>query len=561
MMGGPVTKVNHEGCKLPGLAPGVGPSPCDVMFIGEALGEDEQRESKPFVGRAGKRLTVLVEKYLQRERSSVYITNLVKHRPPKNRKPKRHEIEACQGNLIAEIAAVKPKIIIAMGDTAINWFLAKKVGRKTIKAKTSVVHGRPQRLVDDHPYAAGVVLVPWYHPAAGFRSPKVLRAIVEDAKDYYLRLEQFTQRTERNYSLTSDVVAMAYAETSSVIGFDIETTAWEVGGGSRKAKRFGPIIGYSVSAAPNEGVYVDGGSLEYISMVLKDTSKTKICWNAKFEYKQLRKAGIEMRGFEDPMGLAYVLGYNELGLKPVSSKVLGVEVKEFKDVTLGVDLANPAALATRLRDNYDYGASDSDNTRRLFFLLREEARREQVLGVYETIERPLIPVLARIEERGVGVDVPRLQALQVRIAKIKTIAKRRAEALLRTELTHDKLARRLEELGAPIRKRTPGKRLLKTDLDTLERLRPWNPKMIGAVITYYRYEKLQAFPANLLSLVDDDGRVRTNLNQFGHTQDDSDAAPATGRLSSSTPNLQQIPHSGDPFLTWWGRRLRRCFLP
>jgi len=542
--------IKHDGCALEGYAGGVGPVPCDLMFVGEALGATEAISGRPFDGRSGKRLDMLLDKYLGRKRATVYVTNLVKHRPPGNRRPKKAEVVACQSYLVEEVKLVNPRIIVPMGDKAVNWFLPK--------SKISKVHGRPVQLGDDS-CAPGAWVVPWYHPAAGFRSSRVLRSIAEDAKDFWTRLTQAEQSYETEYQLVDDLGAVQYLwqhKAGGEIGFDVETTAWKVG----KANRFGQVVGYSLSAKPLSAVYVADGP-ETMKPVLEDMYWTKYCHNAKFELKQLRKHGIEMRGYEDTMGLAYVLGYESMGLKSLASKLLSVPVRDFTTVVKGVDLVNPEALSKHLATEFEYGCSDADNTRRLWYILHAEAVREGVLKVYMDIEKPLIPILADMEEVGVGLDIPRLEALRDRIGRLKALAKVKAEAELGVDLTREKLAVRLKELGAPIRKLTPAKGLMKTDADTLARIREWNPRLIDGVLNYYRYEKLLAFPVGLLQMVDVDGRIRASINQFGRQQDDDTSAPATGRLSYSQPNLQQIPHTGDRFLAWWGRRLRACFLP
>jgi uracil-DNA glycosylase len=93
-----------------------------VIFIGEAPGEEEQKQGKPFVGRCGKLLDkILLEININPERD-VYITNIVKCRPPNNRAPLQHEIIACQNYLIEEMRTIKPKLIVTLGRTPGFWW-------------------------------------------------------------------------------------------------------------------------------------------------------------------------------------------------------------------------------------------------------------------------------------------------------------------------------------------------------------------------------------------------------------------------------------------------------
>ncbi len=97
---------------------GEGSLDADVMFIGEGPGRDEDREARPFVGRSGRLLTDIIEKGMKTPRGEVYITNVVKCRPPGNRDPRPEEVEACSRYLRAQIEVIAPKVIVAVGGVA-----------------------------------------------------------------------------------------------------------------------------------------------------------------------------------------------------------------------------------------------------------------------------------------------------------------------------------------------------------------------------------------------------------------------------------------------------------
>lgn len=114
-------------CRLSGkrlhVVPGSGPCKSRIMFFGEAPGKDEDARGVPFVGRAGIILDQAIKK-AGADRSKVYVGNIVKCRPPNNRKPRPDEIGACTSlYLESEIRAVKPRVICALGQTAANYFL------------------------------------------------------------------------------------------------------------------------------------------------------------------------------------------------------------------------------------------------------------------------------------------------------------------------------------------------------------------------------------------------------------------------------------------------------
>lgn len=138
------------------VVPGDGPCRSKIMFIGEAPGKDEDTLGKPFVGQAGKVLDRAIEK-AGGDRSKVYIGNIVKCRPPDNRKPRSDEIDTCTTlYLESEIRTIRPKVICALGQTAADYFLPTKT------KMSERVRGGTQMLID----GLEVRLIVAYHPAA-----------------------------------------------------------------------------------------------------------------------------------------------------------------------------------------------------------------------------------------------------------------------------------------------------------------------------------------------------------------------------------------------------------
>jgi DNA polymerase len=149
-----------ERCKLgrgrTKLVFGVGNPRAELLFVGEGPGEDEDLQGEPFVGRAGQLLTKMIEA-MGFQRADVYIANVVKCRPPGNRNPEPDEIEACEPFLRAQIAAIRPKVIVALGKFAAQTLLRDP-------SPISRLRGRW------HEYG-GVRLMPTFHPAYLLRSP------------------------------------------------------------------------------------------------------------------------------------------------------------------------------------------------------------------------------------------------------------------------------------------------------------------------------------------------------------------------------------------------------
>jgi len=146
--------------------PGEGSPHAEVLFIGEAPGYHEDRQGRPFIGPAGQFLNELLGS-VGLDRSTVFITNVVKHRPPENRDPLPDEIAACSDYLTRQIAALNPKVIVTLGRFSMARFFPG--------AKISAIHGQAKK-VD------GRVVVAMYHPAAALHQQSLRQTVVDDFK-------------------------------------------------------------------------------------------------------------------------------------------------------------------------------------------------------------------------------------------------------------------------------------------------------------------------------------------------------------------------------------------
>ncbi len=116
--------------------PGEGNINAELMFVGEGPGRDEDIQGKPFVGKAGGLLTRII-KAMKFEREDVYITNVVKCRPPENRNPRISEIEKCQKYLLKQIELISPKVIVTLGNVPTQFFLNETRGITSLRGKLS----------------------------------------------------------------------------------------------------------------------------------------------------------------------------------------------------------------------------------------------------------------------------------------------------------------------------------------------------------------------------------------------------------------------------------------
>ena len=144
--------------------PGEGSATAKLMFVGEGPGYHEDKLGRPFVGRAGSLLDRLLEKN-RLARRDVFITNVVKHRPPQNRAPMKDEVRSCLPYLLQQIKIINPQVIVPLGRSALEIFHKEKT--------ISDFHGKPYKV-------GNRIILPLYHPAAALRSTSVMRILEAD---------------------------------------------------------------------------------------------------------------------------------------------------------------------------------------------------------------------------------------------------------------------------------------------------------------------------------------------------------------------------------------------
>jgi uracil-DNA glycosylase len=154
--------------------PGEGSPQAKLLFIGEGPGFHEDKQGRPFVGPSGQLLEELL-KNIGLQRSDVFITNVVKCRPPENRDPLPGEISACNDYLDRQIAALKPQVIVTLGRISMSKFFGGE--------KISAIHGRPRKI-------DGYMCMPMFHPAAALRTESYKISLREDFKKIPLVLAE-----------------------------------------------------------------------------------------------------------------------------------------------------------------------------------------------------------------------------------------------------------------------------------------------------------------------------------------------------------------------------------
>lgn len=164
------------------LVMGDGNTNADLVFIGEAPGKNEDEQGLPFVGAAGKFLNEMLGT-INLDRSDVYITNIVKYRPPGNRDPLPQEKKAFWPYLVQQLEVINPKIIVTLGRHSMEYFLPDmRIGQ---------IHGQPKRI----PFGTmKLVVLPLYHPAAALYNGGLRATLIEDFSKIPLIMKQLNER-------------------------------------------------------------------------------------------------------------------------------------------------------------------------------------------------------------------------------------------------------------------------------------------------------------------------------------------------------------------------------
>ncbi|MCC7480299.1 MAG: DNA polymerase I [Hyphomicrobiales bacterium] len=334
------------------------------------------------------------------------------------------------------------------------------------------------------------------------------------------------------------------------------------------------LVGVSLSTAPGKACYIplahvgEGGGLfgsekiagqiplqeaiAHLKPLLENPGVLKIGQNLKYDLQVLRRYGTDIRPIDDTMLLSYAIesGENGHGMDEMSVKHLGHKPISFKEVA-GSGKSMISFAQVPLDKATAYAAEDADVTLRLWKLLKPRLLRKRKVTVYETLERPLIPVLQAMEHVGILVDRNVLAKLSNEFAN----GQGKIEAQIH-ELTGERF-----NIGSPKqlgdilfgKMALPGGRKTatgawSTDSDALEDLAAQGIELARRVVDWRQLAKLRSTYTDALPnyINPTTGRVHTSYAM---------AATSTGRLSSSDPNLQNIPVRTDE-----GRRIRTAFI-
>jgi DNA polymerase-1 len=372
-----------------------------------------------------------------------------------------------------------------------------------------------------------------------------------------------TEAREKDYRIVFDATELdrwlERLRAATLFAFDTETTSLDY----MRAE----IVGVSFAVEPFEAAYVPFAHdypgapdqldrntvLEQLRPLLEDADKAKVGQNLKYDHHTLANHGIALRGIrQDTMLESYVLDSTATrhDMDSLAEHYLGVRTIHYEDVA-GKGARQLSFNEVPLEQAGPYAAEDADITLRLHGRLWEKLAREPALvRLYETIEIPLVPVLARMERTGVRIDVDQLHQQGHEIGKRLLELEQEAHAMAGRpfNLGSPKQLQEIlfEEQSLPVKKKTPKGQPSTAD-DVLQELALDYP-LPKLIIEHRGFSKLKStYIDKLPRQVDPDtGRVHTSYHQ---------AVASTGRLSSSDPNLQNI-----PIRTPEGRRIRQAFI-
>ena len=581
-----------------------------LMIVGEAPGEEEEKQHRFFMGRAGQELS----NYLGRAgipRERCYATNVIKCRPPGNRDPSLAEIVGCSSVLRAEVENVNPRYIVSVGRIATRVFLGD--------VNMEAVHGIPHR-------ANGRIIIPVYHPAAGLHDTFNMSNIMMDflaVKDVMMgKLPvrevgsvvhpppyHLVEKGEDPTSYLTDLVAID-TETQ-----DEDDTPWSL---QFCCGRVGHII-----------LWDNPISLALFASHVANPDVLCIIHNSLFDLKVLDLMGVHPARFTDTMIMAYLLQTEPQGLKTLAFRHLNVKMGEYSDIVdpvtqemamsyllraLCVEWAKPTPVLEMksgkpvvrqpqligqkinkilkdvadgkeidilgrwnrpettsvvepvlgpmgrayLKDvepeiAYQYAATDSWATYHLYPILRKKIEAMALGGVLDR-DNGVVPMVETMQRSGMPVDPAHFVKLRGQFTEEMD----RVTAAICTMVgdmhpgSDPQVLALLERLGvahAP-RRWVGGKEIVvrkkMTDLKAMELIRDKHP-VIPLIMRYRALAKLvDSFIDVLLNKKGEDNRIRTTLRV---------TRVVTGRLSSSSPNLM-----AQPTRTEDGRKIRDGFV-
>src|SRR5271166_6669410 len=489
---------------------GVGPEPCEVMIVGMNPGYNEDKVGIPFVGRAGKELDSLLSGS-SLERSKIYVTNSVKCRTQDNAEPAPAEVNACRIYLKEEIENVRPKIIVALGNTAL----------RALTARSGVTNLRGTVLALRHEFNSDCSVVATFHPSAVVRFEKYRRSVIEDFRRVESLLSGKTTDVPVRWGYYSHDDGPSF--DVHVWSFDTETTGLDPNAEDFRFRMLGIDDGRKVSIFPTADI---PAGVRLLRRALSNGIRV-VGHNSQFFDRHVlqRVYGEDLQEVDDTLLMHYCLqedGRHNLELLATSY----LRVAPWKGDAFSEDVEKLAA----------YCARDCRYTLRLFSLFTSQGGDNRV---YSSLLKPAARTLRTLQDRGVYISQENLVEAEEEInakssallKEIKRVAQQENYKDFNPNAPKQVAALLYGKLGLPVPKYTP-KGQPSTDEESLKTLRGKH-EIADLMLDHRKARKLlDAFVRPYAALRDSHGRVHPEYS-LTYT--------VTGRTSSRGPNIQQLP--------------------
>jgi DNA polymerase I len=338
---------------------GDGPTPCDLMIVGEAPGKEEVKARLPFIGRSGDELWFQVDRWIKKQRDECYVTNAFLF--PLEKEEKRitdREWEMAREKLRIEIEEVRPRVILALGAVAIHTLIPN-----TAKYSMETINGLPLNLSSafagsfyQTPDGESPIVIPSYHPAASFRDSSKLGYLINACKAARevlmgrMKPQDYYDDNTRETSLDRHLRA--------VVALDTETL------------KSGKAYISSISGVEGEAACVmadDTSQINRIAIHIARPEVTSLLHNALFDLPVLESIGIYPNHWIDTMSVAFFLQYLPLGLKELAYRLMGMRMRTYEEV---VGEYADLSLVPDRESVMRYARTDPDATLRLYNILR-----------------------------------------------------------------------------------------------------------------------------------------------------------------------------------------------
>ena len=574
---------------------GEGPKKAKIMLVGEAPGQDEDLEGRPFVGSSGQLLDDIFSE-IRLDREDVYITNAVKCATPvENKKPGKKDITACRPHLLKEIEEIKPNVVGCLGAVALEAVL-KRTG--ITKLQNNVFYSKE----------LDVKVIPVLHPAYILRNPSAYSSLqkgMELIKSESKKKEKVDVATTKTKHIDADTPkkidkVLAQLEKVEAFTFDLETTSLN----PIEAK----IILIALSWQGGLGITIKWKSLskkqKHRLQEIFLSKKEKAGHNLKFDIQVLWSNGVRIKGpFFDTLPAMALINENikDKGLDALTLRYLDLgeywkPLDEFKEAYLKKHKMKKEDF------KYDmipykilcgYAQGDADATHRLYVKFKKELTRQELIKFYKKYTLPTLKIIMQVEYRGIKVNRKKLKKL-IKEYKNKVIQSGKSIQDSKSVKKYQKIryahaSRTFEEKwknSKMLRSRFPNaQQYIKTRIkDEDWKFNPRSPKQLREMLfdmmklpviehtdtgqastkeevlniladnhnvkiaqKIIENRKLTKFLSTYLESVYNksaiDGRIHPNYLQH---------RAVTGRLSSENPNFQNIPRDAKDF--------KKCFI-